>query len=70
MGFESENIQAYLEMTGQTFQYVMSGAMQYGPEFIDQLMLQSLKEKKKIVWETKVINGIDLGLLNYKLVSL
>ena len=48
MLFESDAVDTYLKMSGQTFQYVMSGAMQYGPGFINELMLQAIREKKRL----------------------
>ncbi len=63
-------MKAYLEMTGQTFQYVMSGAMQYGMDFILELAEKALKENKRIVWKTRLVEGEDLGLVNYVLMSI
>ena len=62
-----DNIDKYLELTGQDFQYLMSGAMQYGPGLIDVLVDQALEENKKIVWTTRLVDGEDLGLVNYEL---
>ena len=45
----------------------MSGAIQYGPQFIDELVEKSLLKNKKIVWKTRLINGQDLGMVNYRL---
>ena len=57
----------YLEMTGQTLEYVMSGGIQYGPTFIYKLVAQALKEKKRIVWKTRLIDGEDVGLCDFEL---
>lgn len=70
MPFESDAVDTYLKMSGQTFQYLMSGAMQYGPGFIYELMLQAIRENKKIVWKTKLVNGNDFGLVSYRLVPI
>ncbi len=65
-----EDIDAYLKMTGQTIQYLMSGASQYGIDFIQKLATKALKQNKKIVWETKLIDGEDIGLYQYRFASL
>jgi len=63
-----ELVEQYLSKTGQTFQYLMSGAMQYGPSFIhDQLVPMALKANKKIKWKTFLVDGEDVGLLQWEL---
>ena len=63
-----DNLTKYLAMTGQTWTEVMQGASNYGMTFIlEELIPRALKEKKKIVWKTKLVDGQDLGLTEYEL---
>lgn len=63
-------MEAYLEMTGQTLEYVMSGGMQYGPAFIYKLVAQALEKNKKIVWKTILIDVKDAGFVDFELQNL
>ena len=60
-------LQLYLQKAGQDFQYLMQGAAQYGYSFIERLAIKAYSENKKIVWKERLINGQDLGLLDYEL---
>ena len=63
-----DNIDLYLEKTGQDFTDLMAGASQYGPVFItEELVPKALKENKRIVWVTRLVDGEDLGLVDFKL---
>ena len=63
-----DNLTKYLAMTGQTMTEVMQGASNYGMTFIvEELIPRALKEKKKIVWKTKLVKGQDVGLTEYEL---
>lgn len=62
------SLEEYLKKTGQTFQELMSGSVQYGPDFIlNELVVTAIKDNKKIVWKPKLVDGQDVGLLNYEL---
>lgn len=64
------NIDQYLEMTGQDLQdlqELLSGEQQYGPAYIDDLVNQALKEKKKIVFVPEKTDGEELGMGTYEL---
>lgn len=61
------NIEKYLEATGQDLQDLLAGEQQYGPGYIDDLVDQALKEKKKIVFVPELTDGEDLGLGKYEL---
>jgi len=64
----TERVNEYLAKTGQTFQELMAGSVQYGSEFIlTELVEQALQQHKKIVWIPHLIEGTDVGLLNYVL---
>lgn len=42
--------QQYMDMTGDSFNYLLSGEFAFGPEFIDDLVKEALEKKKRIVW--------------------
>lgn len=50
-----------MKLTGQDEQYIYSGGFEYGPEYIDDLIEQCLKENKKIVWKSEE-EGWEEGL--------
>ena len=62
-----DSLQLYLIKTGQDLQYLMQGAAQYGYSFIEELAIKALSENKKVVWKERLINGQDLGILDYEL---
>lgn len=63
-----DNIEKYLAKTNQTFQYLMSGSMQHGEDFITNILVEeALNEGKKIVWTKHLVDGKEVGLLNYEL---
>lgn len=63
-----DNVDKYLEITGQTFQEIMGGAATFGPTFIlDELIPKAITEKKKIIWIPDLIDGQDLGRVKYEL---
>lgn len=65
------DVDKYLEATGQTFQELLSGAATYGAPFIiDELVPKALEQKKKIIWNTRLTNGEDLGMVDYELQDL
>jgi len=59
-------IEKYLATTGQSLQYLMNGAMQYGPDFIETLAAKALKEGMEIRWKALLVDGEDIGLLEYE----
>jgi hypothetical protein len=63
-----DNTEKYLKMTGQDFKYLMSGSRQYGDNFItEELVTLAISENKKIVWNQHLVDGEDIGLLDYEL---
>jgi len=62
-----ENLNKYLELTGQHKKELLAGEQQYGQKYIDDLIDQALKENKKIVFVPELTNGQDLGLGKYEL---
>ena len=64
-------VEKYLSLTGQTEQELFQGAMTFGMPFIlEELVPKALKENKKIVWSSKLIDGQDLGVAEYSLQDL
>lgn len=63
-------VEQYLEITGQSFQELFSGVIQYGPAYIDELVVKALKQKKKIIFKPELTNGQNPGLGRYELVDL
>ena len=62
-----DSLELYLKKSEQDLQYLMQGAAQYGYSFIENLAIKALSKNKKIVWKERLINGQDLGLLDYEL---
>jgi len=62
-----DTIVEYLAKSGQTFQYLISGASQYGISFIEELATKALKENKIIIWKPCLTEGEDIGMLEYEL---
>ena len=62
-----DSLELYLKKSEQDLQYLMQGATQYGYSFIENLAIKALSINKKIVWKERLINGQDLGLLDYEL---
>ena len=55
-----EDIDLYLEKTGQSRQDLLAGAQAFGVQFIyDNLIPRALKENKKIVWKDEPSKGLD-----------
>ncbi len=63
-------VDEYLSKTGQSLQYLMSGVMQFGADYIEQLAGKALLSGKRINWKTVEIDGEDLGLLEYEFVDI
>lgn len=62
---QQDDIELYLAKTGQTMQYLFSGAATYGMPFIGlELVPRALRENKKIVWYDV---RPELGIVEYKL---
>lgn len=61
----------YLKLTGQDIQYLMSGTVQFGSDFVFyDLVERALREKKKIIWFPDPDTDPQLALLSYRFESL
>ncbi len=54
----------YLEMTGRTMQELFGGFMMVGPQFLEELIQEALKENKKVVW---IDENLETGQGHYEL---
>lgn len=61
------HVEEYLKKSGQTEQELMSGADQYGANFIfNDLVKQALKEHKRIIWYDDPKSDPELPLVLYR----
>lgn len=63
----SEKIfEQYMEMTGDSFTYILSGAFAFGPEFVNNLVKEAVAKRKRIIWiDESQTKGNDA--MNYRL---
>lgn len=67
----ASQLETYLEKSGQDFSDLMEGAATYGPEYIEkELIPKALEQNKKIVWVPRLVDGEDLGLMDWELQDL
>lgn len=57
----------YMEMTGDSLNYIFSGGFAYGIEFINDLVKEALENRKRIIW---IDDFTKLDAMSYRLEDL